>query len=57
MTDGAKLGRFALVSINTRRIAVLPDRIVELGNFESNVALIRERDPTGKTIQVRIKLD
>jgi hypothetical protein len=54
---GATLGRFALVQIGTRLIAVLPDRIVELGNVKPEVVLARERDPTGKTTQVSVMLD
>jgi hypothetical protein len=52
--EGAGLGRFVLVRIGTRWIAVLPDRIVELGNVEQDFVLMRERDPTGKTIELRV---
>jgi hypothetical protein len=57
VTDGATLGRFMVVHVGTRLIAVLPDRIVELGSAERDPALLRERDPTGKTVQVRIRPD
>jgi hypothetical protein len=52
--EGAGLGRLVLVYIGTRWIAVLPDRIVELGRVEQGFVLERERGPTGKTIDVRI---
>jgi len=54
VAGGAALGRFALVQIGPRLIAVLPDRNVELGNVKPEVVLARERDPTGKTTQVRV---
>ena len=43
-----------MVHIGTRWIAVLPDRLVELGNIEGDFVLERERDRTGKTTEVRI---
>jgi hypothetical protein len=55
--DGAALGRFAVVHVGARLIAVLPDRIVEMGSAKPDPVLLRERDPTGKTVQVRIKPD
>jgi hypothetical protein len=53
--EGAELGRFVVVHIGTRRVAVLPDRIVELGNVERDFVLMRERGPTGRTIGVQVK--
>jgi hypothetical protein len=53
----ATLGRFAIVQIGSRVRAILPDRIVELGDLESGFFLMRQRDPTGKTIDVRVKTD
>jgi hypothetical protein len=53
----AALGRFVLVHTGPRVIAVLPDRIVELGNVKPNFVLMRERDSTGRTTQVRVKPD
>jgi hypothetical protein len=52
--EGAELGRFVMVYIGERGIAVLPDRIVELGRLEQNFVLLRDRGPTGKTIDLRI---
>jgi hypothetical protein len=52
--EGAKLGRFVMVHIGTRWIAVLPDRLVELGNVEGDFVATRERDATGKTTAIRI---
>jgi len=52
--EGAELGRYVMVRIGTRWLAVLPDRIVELGNVEQDFVVIRERSPTGRTIQLRI---
>jgi hypothetical protein len=43
-----------VVHIGTRWIAVLPDRIVELGNVEEDFVLMRERSLTGKTVDVRV---
>jgi len=57
VAGGAALGRFALVHVGPRLTAVLPDRIVDLGTVKSKFALIRERDPTGKTIAVRVRAD
>ena len=51
---GAQLGRFVMVRIGTRWVAVLPDRLVELGNIEGDFVVERERDRTGKTTEVRI---
>ena len=42
-------GRFVMVRIGTRWIAVLPDRTVEFRNVEDEFVLIRERGPTGRT--------
>jgi hypothetical protein len=36
-------------------IAVLPDRIIELGHGEGAIVLERGRGPTGRTIELRIK--
>jgi hypothetical protein len=53
--DGTNLGRGAIVSIALRRIAVLPDRIIELGKYnENDFVLFPEYDLTGKMINVRI---
>lgn len=52
--EGAERGRFMVVHIGTRWIAVLPDRIVELGNVEEDFMLMRERGLTGKTVGVRV---
>jgi hypothetical protein len=52
--EGAKLGRFVMVHIGTRWIAVLPDRFVELGNVEGDFVVMRERDASGKTTAIRI---
>jgi hypothetical protein len=57
VADGATLGRFVVVQVGPRLIAVLPDRIVELGSAKRELFLQRERDPTGKTTQVRIRPD
>ena len=54
VAEGAQLGRLVMVHIGTRWIAVLPDRLVELGNIEGDFVLERERDRTGKTTEVRI---
>ena len=54
VAEGALLGRLVMVHIGTRWVAVLPDRVVELGNIEGDFVLERERDRTGKTIEVRI---
>jgi hypothetical protein len=53
--EGAELGRFVMVRIGTRWVAVLPDRVLELGNVEQEFELERERSPTGRTIELRIK--
>jgi hypothetical protein len=52
--EGAARGRFVVVYIGSRWIAVLPDCIVELGRIEQSFVLERERGPTGKTVDVRI---
>jgi hypothetical protein len=52
--EGAHLGRLVMVHIGTRWIAVLPDRLVELGNIAGDFVLERERDRTGKTTDVRL---
>jgi hypothetical protein len=52
--EGAELGRFAMVYVGSRWTAVLPDRILELGNVEQELVLERERSPTGRTIELRI---
>jgi hypothetical protein len=57
VAGGAALGRFALVHTGPRLTAVLPDRIVDLGTVKSKFALVRERDPSGKTIGVRVRPD
>jgi len=57
VAGGAALGRFVVVRIGARVVAVLPDRLVELGNVKPDFALMRERDPTGKTTQVRVRPD
>jgi hypothetical protein len=57
VADGAMLGRFVVVQAGTRLTAVLPDRVVELGNSNREFFLLRERDPSGKTVHVRIKPD
>ena len=57
VADGATLGRFVVVHVRAQLIAVLPDRIVELGSAKPEFLLLRERDPSGRTIQVRIKPD
>jgi hypothetical protein len=53
--EGAERGRYVMVHIGKRWIAVLPDRTVELGNVEDEFVLIRERGPTGRTIGVQVK--
>jgi hypothetical protein len=55
MQEGAELGRYVIVRIGSRWIAVLPDRIVELGHGEEAIVLERGRGPTGRTIELRIK--
>jgi hypothetical protein len=54
VSEGAKLGRFVMVHIGTRWIAVLPDRLVELGNVEGDFVVMRERDAAGRTTGIRI---
>jgi hypothetical protein len=54
VVEGAELGRFVTVHIGSRWIAVLPDRVVELGNVGHDFALMQRRDPTGRTIEVRV---
>jgi hypothetical protein len=54
VTAGAELGRIVVVHIGARWIAVLPDRILELGHVEQAFTLERQRSPTGKTTDVRI---
>jgi hypothetical protein len=46
-----------VVQVRAQLTAVLPDRIVELGSAKPEFLLLRERDPSGKTIQLRIKPD
>jgi hypothetical protein len=53
--EGAERGRYVMVHIGKRWIAVLPDRTAELGNVEDEFVLIRERGPTGRTIGVQVK--
>ena len=53
--EGAELGRYVIVRIGSRWIAVLPDRILELGHGEGAIVLERGRGPTGRTIELRIK--
>jgi hypothetical protein len=50
ITEGADLGRMAMVYIGARWVAVLPDRILELGRVGEEGVLQRERSPTGRTI-------
>jgi hypothetical protein len=57
VADGAKLGRLALVYVGPRLTAVLPDSIVELGTVKPKFTLIRDRDPAGKVIAVRVRAD
>jgi hypothetical protein len=57
VADGATLGRIVVVRVGTRLTVILPDRTVEFGNTKSDFFLMRERDPTGKITQVRIKPD
>ena len=52
--EGAELGRFVTVHIGNRWIAVLPDRIVELGIIGHDFVLMRKRGPTGRTIEVQV---
>jgi len=52
--EGAELGRYVIVRIGSRRIGVLPDRILELGHAEGAILLERVRGPTGRTIELRI---
>jgi hypothetical protein len=52
--EGAELGRYVTVRIGSRWIAVLPDRILELGHVEGDFALERGRGPTGRTIELRV---
>jgi hypothetical protein len=53
--EGAERGRFVIVRIGTRWIAVLSDRTVDLGHVEDDFVLMRERGPTGRTIGVQVK--
>ncbi len=53
--EGAERGRFVLVRVGRRWSALLPDRIVELGDVEGDFVLERERGLTGKTIALRVK--
>jgi hypothetical protein len=55
VSEGAALGRFVIVRVGKRWSAVLPDRIVELGNVEQGFVLDRTRGPTGKTIELRVR--
>ncbi len=55
VSEGAALGRFVIVRVGKRWSAVLPDRIVELGNVEQDFVLERTRGPTGKTIELRVR--
>jgi hypothetical protein len=54
--EGAELGRYVMVRMGSRWTAVLPDRILELGHVEGAFVLERGRGPTGRTIELRIKL-
>jgi hypothetical protein len=53
--EGAELGRYVIVRIGSRWMAVLPDRILELGHGEGVIVLERGRSPTGRTIELRIR--
>jgi hypothetical protein len=53
--EGAERGRFVLIRVGRRWSALLPDRIVELGNVGQDFVLERTRSPTGKTIELHVK--
>lgn len=57
ISEGAEQGRFVMVRVGRRWTAVLPDRILELGQVEEDIVLMRERGPTGKTIGIRLMPD
>jgi Fe-S-cluster containining protein len=52
--QGAERGRILLVHIGTRWLAMLPDQIIELGNFAEDFVVERERDASGKAIKLRV---
>jgi hypothetical protein len=56
--DGPAHGKFVLVRIGPRLIAVLPDREVDLGHVDSQapLAVSRELGPTGVRYDVEVRL-
>jgi hypothetical protein len=57
VTDGATLGRYALVHVGRRLTAVLSDRMIDLGTVKPQFFLMRERDPAGRITNLRVKPD
>jgi hypothetical protein len=55
--EGSEHGKFVLVRIGPRLIAVLPDREIDLGHVdpEAQIAVSRERGPTGVRYDVEVR--
>jgi hypothetical protein len=55
--EGAAVGRLVLVRIGTRMIAVLPERVVDLGRRDPSdrISFLRTSGPTGPRYDVRVE--